>query len=321
MEIVTADIGGTHARFALAELSAGKVVAVGTPITLKTADHPTLEGAWAYFAASAGKPLPPRAAIAVACPIEGDVLKLTNSPWVIRPAQLRAHLGLEHMTLLNDFGAISRAVVSLDSAHFRNVHGPDVPLPDQGVVTIVGPGTGLGVAHVLREGGRDHVIECEGGHIGFAPQDAVEDAILAHLRRTFPRVSAERLVSGSGLGHIYAGLAAIQGVALQSTDDRLLWNSALDGSDLLATAAMERFCQCLGAVAGDLALAHGAKAVVIAGGLGRRLAEVLPESGFGARFIAKGRFEPLMATIPVKLIMHPEPGLLGAASAYAGEFQ
>ncbi|MEO5640765.1 MAG: glucokinase, partial [Sphingomicrobium sp.] len=102
-------------------------------------------------------------------------------------------------------------------------------------------------------------------------------------------------------------------------DDKMLWATALDGADALAAAALDRFCLCLGAVAGDLALAHGANAVVIAGGLGLRLKDHLPKSGFADRFIAKGRFERRMEAIPVKLITHPQPGLYGAAAAFAKE--
>jgi glucokinase len=141
--------------------------------------------------------------------------------------------------------------------------------------------------------------------------------MLAHLRKNFRRVSVERLISGRGLMNIYESLAAIEGRPLAIGDDKALWAAALSGRDSLAAAALDRFCLCFGAVAGDLALAQGAGAVVIGGGVGLRLADHLPRSGFSSRFIAKGRFERRMADLPVKLITHPQPGLFGAAAAFA----
>jgi glucokinase len=134
-------------------------------------------------------------------------------------------------------------------------------------------------------------------------------------------VSAERIVSGPGLPDIYATLAAIEGRAVHAMDDKTLWTLALEGSDSLATAAVDRFCMTLGSVAGDIALAQGGGAVVIAGGLGLRIKDILVQSGFADRFRAKGRFETLMAALPVKLITHPQPGLFGAAAAFARDFR
>jgi glucokinase len=168
-----------------------------------------------------------------------------------------------------------------------------------------------------RSDGSYDVIETEGGHVDFAPIDALEDRILANLRKNFRRVSVERLISGRGLMNIYEALGAIEGHPLAIRDDQSLWAAALAGTDSLATAALDRFCLCLGAVAGDLALAQGAGAVVVGGGIGLRLADHLPASGFATRFIAKGRFERRMADLPVKLITHPQPGLFGAAAAFA----
>ena len=158
----------------------------------------------------------------------------------------------------------------------------------------------------------------EGGHIDFAPLDAIEDAVLARLRTRYRRVSIERVVSGPGLIDLYETLAAIEGRAVQQYDDKTLWQMGMSGADSLAAAAVDRFCLSLGSVAGDITLAQGGFAgVVIAGGLGLRIKDILIRSGFAERFKAKGRFENLMSAIPVKLITHPQPGLFGAAAAYA----
>ncbi|HET9458457.1 MAG TPA: glucokinase [Sphingomicrobium sp.] len=317
--IVTTDIGGTHARFALATLDRGKVVELSEPVTLSTSEHASFQTAWEEFGRRSGIELPDELAMSFAGPVQGELLKLTNNPWVIRPALMREKLGVGRFRIVNDFGAIAFAVAELGDEHFLHLCGPEMPLPREGVTTILGPGTGLGVAQLLKVGEHSHVIETEGGHVDFAPLDSLEDQILAHLRRSFRRVSVERLVSGSGLVNIYNALAAIEGKAVTPPEDKALWAAALEGSDALAAAALDRFCLSLGAVAGDLALAHGANGVVIAGGLGWRLRDHLHRSGFDDRFIAKGRFERRMESIPVKLITHPQPGLFGAAVAFARE--
>jgi glucokinase len=319
VELVAVDIGGTHARFAIADVDHGRVTSLGDVTTLRTDTHASLQIAWEAFGELLGRALPRATAIAVACPVMGDVLKLTNNSWIVRPAQIGDRLSVDRVTLINDFGAVAHAVVNVESEHLRHLCGPDLPLPEKGVVTILGPGTGLGVAHVLRHQDRNHVIECEGGHIDYAPLDSIEDAMLTRLRRRYRRVSVERIASGPGLANIYEALAAIEGRSVEAMDDKALWAAALSGEDGLAAAALDRFCMTLGSVAGDMALAQGAKAVIIAGGLGRRLVDVLPRSGFASRFVAKGRFESMMAAIPVKVITHPQPGLFGAAAAFAEE--
>lgn len=177
-EIVAADIGGTHARFAIAEVENGRVTALGSECTLKTAEHASLQTAWENFEKQIGRALPQAAGIAVASPVHGEVLNLTNNPWVIRPAFVPATLGATRYSLINDFGAIAHAVAQLDEANFLHLCGPKRPIPVDGVVSIVGPGTGLGVGQLLRLHGRYHVIETEGGHNDFAPLDSLEDQIM-----------------------------------------------------------------------------------------------------------------------------------------------
>ena len=319
-QVAVADVGGTHARFALAEVEGGKVVSLGEPITLKTAEHGSFQLAWEEFGRQAGIDLPTNLAIAFAGPVGGEVLKLTNNPWVIRPSLIKERLGVDDYVIVNDFGAVGYAVATLGDEHFEHLCGPKRPLPDQGVISIVGPGTGLGVAALLRKADHYEVIETEGGHVDFAPLDSLEDRILGQLRRHFRRISVERVASGQGLWNLYEALGALEGRDLTFHDEKELWAAALAGTDSLANAALDRLCLTLGAVAGDMALAQGASAVVIAGGVGYRLKDYLPKSGFQDRFIAKGRFERRMDEMPVKLITHPQPGLIGAAAAFAREY-
>jgi glucokinase len=318
-QIAVADVGGTHARFALARIEGARVLSVDEHVTLKTAEFASFQTAWEEFGRRAGIDLPKEFALSFAGPVGGEVLKLTNNPWVIRPALMSERLGVERYTIVNDFGAVGYAVATLPDENFQHLCGPDGPLPKEGVTSIVGPGTGLGVAALLKKADHYEVIETEGGHVDFAPLDTLDDQILTHLRRHFRRVSIERIASGQGLWNVYEALAAIEGRNLTFNNDRELWTAALEASDSLATAALDRFCMTLGAVAGDMALAQGANSVVIAGGVGRRLADYLPRSGFRDRFIAKGRFERRMDEMPVRLITYPEPGLFGAAAAFARE--
>ena len=320
MPIVTIDIGGTHARFAIAEVAQGNVVDLSEPVTMKTAEHASFQTAWEAFDAMLDQPIPRAVAIAIAGPVTGDVIKFTNNPWIIRPALIKERLNVDAYTLVNDFGAVGHAVAQAADQHFEHLCGPDEPFASDGTISIIGPGTGLGVAHIHRHAGGYHVQATEGGHVDFAPLDSIEDAILARLRHRFTRVSTERVVSGPGLIGIYETLAAIEGRAIQQLDDKTLWALGMSGDDSLASAAVDRFCLSLGSVAGDIALAQGGfGGVVIAGGLGLRIKDILLRSGFDQRFRAKGRFEKLMAAIPVKLITHPQPGLFGAAAAFASE--
>lgn len=319
-QLVTVDIGGTHARFALAEVAADGSITLGEPATLHTRDHASFQTAWEDFAAQQGGALPDAVAIAVAGPVGGEVIRFTNNPWIIRPALIPEKLGVGKHTLVNDFGAVGHAVARAEASHFVHLAGPDIPLPAAGTISIVGPGTGLGVAHIWRGGSGEYRVQAtEGGHIDFAPLDSIEDAILAKLRQRYRRASIERVVSGPGIVDIYEALASMEGRAIQPLDDRTLWQLGTSGEDSLAAAAVDRFCLSLGSVAGDIALAQGASGVVIAGGLGLRIKDTLLRSGFANRFTAKGRFAELMAALPVKLITHPQPGLFGAAAAFAKE--
>ena len=319
--IVAVDIGGTHARFVIASFADDGTITLGEPVTLKTEDHASFQTAWEDFGSMQEGDLPRAVAIAVAGPVGGEVIRFTNNPWLIRPALVKSKLNVDAFTIVNDFGAVGHAVARAQDSDFLHLTGPDQPLTDEGTISIVGPGTGLGVAQIYRDGqGGYRVQATEGGHIDFAPRDMIEDAILARLRKRHNRVSVERVVSGPAIVDIYATLARMENRSVIEEDDRTIWQAGMSGEDSLAAAAVDRFCLSLGSVAGDIALAQGGfGGVVIAGGLGYRIRETLAQSGFAERFQAKGRFQTLMSTIPVKIITHPQPGLFGAAAAFAKE--
>lgn len=320
IELVAADIGGTHARFALAQIAGDGAIRLARPHILATSDYSGLPQAFAAFCATLERPWPRRAAIALAAPVDQASLvpvRLTNNRWVIHPEDLALSLGLDRALLLNDFAAVAHAVMHAGPGALQPVCGPAAPLPPAGTISVIGPGTGLGVAQIHREAGGYVVQPTEGGHIGFAPCDALEAAILARLRAQHGRVSAERVASGPGIVAIYEALCEAAGAAPALLEDRAIWQAALAGGDPLACAALERFCLCLGRIAGDLALAHGARAVVLAGGLGHRLRAMLGQSAFATGFCDKGRYGPRMADLPVQILTLAEPGLMGAAAALA----
>jgi len=316
-EIIAADIGGTNARFARATLDAAGLPTLGTVHKYKVADFPSLAACWRAFAADDAGDLPDGAAIAFAAPIAQAQIKLTNSSWVIRPATLADELGLKQVRLVNDFEAVAHAVSRLSPENLPLLFGEDRPFPRDGGVTVIGPGTGLGVALIAYDDGRPHIIATEGGHLDFAPLDALEDRILDYLRGKYLRVSVERIVSGPGLNNLHKAMATLSHEPVVLMDDADLWQAALDGTDSAARAALERLCLSYGSVAGDLALAQGPHAVVLAGSLTQRMRDfLLTQSGFHGRFTAKGRYETLMRTIPVRIAVHPEIGLFGAAAAW-----
>jgi glucokinase len=314
--IVAVDIGGTHARFAIARSHAGGI-ALGGIVTLQTRDFADFRSAWNQFSEIHGRMLPRRAAIAVAGPVDGETIRFTNNAWTIRANTLAGDLGLENALVLNDLEAAAHAAMHCGEKHFQAI-GPCGSTPTRcGITSVVGPGTGLGVAYIRREGSEWTVHPTEGGHAGFAPVDEFEEALLRRLRNRFHRVSIERVASGPAIVDLYNALADKEGRPPTEADDRTIWRRALVDEEPHSLAAVERFCQALGSVVGDIALTHGADSVVIAGGLGLRLAAYLPASGFLDRFRAKGRFADHMVRIPLRLLIHPQPGLLGAAAAGA----
>ena len=319
-DIVAVDIGGTHARFTIAAIAKDKSITLGEPVTLHTEDHASFQTAWEDYCERMGGTLPDGVAMAIAGPIKPDIIRFTNNPWMIRPPLIGEKLGCSRYTLVNDFAAVAHAAARAPADDFVHLANPNTDLPATGTISVLGPGTGLGVAHFWRgPHGQVHVQSTEGGHSDFAPVDSIEDAILARLRKRHTRVSDERVVSGPAIVDIYQTLAAMEGRAVVELDDVAIWTAGISGEDSLASAAVDRFCLALGSVAGDIALIQGASGVVIAGGLGYRIRETLLSSGFASRFAAKGRFAGMMADMPVKLIVHPQPGLYGAAAAFAME--
>jgi glucokinase len=156
-QIVSVDIGGTHARFAIATIADDGAITLGEPETLHTCDHASFQTAYDDFRTRSGGTLPRAVAIAIAGPVGGEVIRFTNNPWIIRPALVAEKMDVDTFTIVNDFAAVAHAVARADADHMLALAGPDVPLPQEGAITVIGPGTGLGVAILLRHGGAYHV--------------------------------------------------------------------------------------------------------------------------------------------------------------------
>jgi glucokinase len=313
-----ADIGGTNARFALTDLNSDHP-GIEQARSLPCAEFASLQHAAEHYLQQVGvQPL--RAAIAVASPVDADEIRLTNRAWSFSRSELQKTLRLDELRLLNDFGAVAWAVPSIDAADRITVHG-DAHAPLRGPVTVLGPGTGLGVAMLVgtAESGWN-VVETEGGHVSFAPLGDEEQAIARWLSARFGRASNERLLCGTGLSHIDAALAGEDpGSPLERSlsmrEPGAIVAAALEGHDLLARRTLARFCAVLGSVAGDAALIHGARTVMIAGGIVPRFVPFLRSSAFRERFLAKGRFAAYLESVAIHVVTHPHPGLLGAAVA------
>ncbi len=321
------DIGGTNARFALTDLAAPNVELLHSQ-SLPNADFASVQHAVEHYLASIDAK-PKLAALAVACPVGHDEIRLTNRAWSFSQRELQRTLGLEQLRMINDFGAVAWAIPSLERDSLITLHG-DASAPLRGPVSVLGPGTGLGVAQLV--GSREHgwhVVETEGGHTSFAPIGEEERAISAWLTAQHGRTSTERLLCGKGLSEIdmvLRGASVVLPSNLSGPGETSLLKptlrdpadivaAALEGHDLAARQTLARFCAVLGSVAGDCALIQGARTVVIAGGIVPRFIPFLRSSAFRERFLAKGRMATLLESVPIHVITHPHPGLLGAATA------
>jgi glucokinase len=303
------DIGGTNARFALVQPD-GSLARVRV---LATDDYPTIADAIAFYFAKFPAERPDQAVIAVAAPVTGDQIAMTNHPWRFSIAGLQRELRLTRLQVVNDFVANALAVPHFAASERVQVGG-GTPLADA-PIGILGPGTGLGVSALVRSGERWVPIQGEGGHVTMAPADTRESEVLDLMRRRYDHVSAERVLCGTGLVNLYNALCELDGVRAAALTAAQISDPRTETEDPHARAATEMFCAMLGTVAGNLALTIGARGgIYIAGGIVPRLGATFADSAFRGRFEAKGRFRDYLAEIPTYVITRSEPALLGAAS-------
>lgn len=304
--ILLADIGGTNARLTVAEhgrFRPAKNYAV--------ADFPgPADVIRTFLGDSALMAVPGQAILALAGPVEGGHGRLTNGVWQFDAEALAGELGLSRVTLVNDFAALAHGLPHFTAKDLCRVGGGDASEDAPSVV--IGPGTGLGTAaFVPVDGGV--VLATEGGHVTLPAEDGREAEILAILRDRYGYVSAERVLSGSGLELLYDVLHVVDGSdgpAHRSAGE--ITGCALAGSCATCLATLQTFCAMLGTFAGNAALTIGARGgVYIAGGIVPRFTEFLAKSDFRERFEAKGRSREWLSGIPTFVITHPDPAFPG----------
>jgi len=311
--LLIGDIGGTNARFALADLD-------GTGFrderTFACSDFNSPEGAVQTYLMEIDAPAPTVICFAVAGPIIGDAVRFTNNTWHIAVSSLAATFRCETVHLTNDFEAIAASLPHIEPEHLQpigTVPAGHLGQPDFSVC-VMGPGTGLGAAGLIRRSGMDIPVVSEAGHVGFAPESRLQAEILSVLQSRFRRVSDERLISGMGIENIYWALGQVGDLRLAPTSDARIFELAEDREDPIARQAIDLFFEILGQVTGNFVLSMGAfDGAYIAGGIAQRHAGLLATSRFREGFENKGRHQALLASVPACLITHPQPGLLGAA--------
>ena len=311
--LLIGDIGGTNARFALADPGKPAFMDVHT---LQCDDYESADVAIKHYLKTVKAGTPRAICLAAAGPIIDRRVRFTNNHWEIAADDLAAEFGIDAVRLLNDFEAIAYSVPFLAEEDCMPIGLPE-PRPldaEHYMVGIIGPGTGLGAVGLRKHGDLYLPIAGEASHGGFAPETQVQIDILKALRERFDRVSSERLVSGPGLENIYWALMRIHGEKRAHLKPADIFKAAIDNTDPLASEAVQMFFEVFGQVAGDLALALGAEdGIFIAGGIAKRYPDLLKNSRFRSGFENKGRHRSLMERVPTQLILHDQPGLLGAA--------
>lgn len=311
-----ADIGGTHARFAIAE--AGRTPAA--PLALATADYSDFAEALADYRRRTGLAgAIAGAAVCVAGPVIAGRATLTNCDWELCVSRIREAVGGGECALVNDFTAVALSLTSLDEGALRKLGGGEAE--DGAPKAVLGPGTGLGVSGLVRDARGGYApVEGEGGHVDLAAANARERDILAWLQERHGHVSAERVLSGPGLRALYAALAALdgdEGVDIPASEE--IARLAQRAGSPLAVEAVALFTAWLGAVAGDLALTLGARGgLYVAGGIVREWGTRFDAAAFRARFEAKGRFRSYLEEIPAWAITDPYPAFKGLLALTRG---
>ncbi len=312
--ILVGDVGGTNTRFAVVTATGAPPWRIAHRIQLE-GEFPDLPAALrAYFDRAGMDEIPDDAVIAASGPVTAGRVRLTNRPLEIREDELR-HFGFERVLLINDFAALAFAADALGPEDVRPI-GPTLEGIAEEPISLLGAGTGFGVSCLVRNRGRAIALTTEGGHIGFAPTGNQQMAILSCLQARFGRVSVERILCGHGLETLHGIMDEFAGREHQPLGAEAITAGALGGQPA-CRATLSLFCSIFGAVAGDIALAHGARGgVIIGGGIAPQIESFLLESPFRESFEHKGRLSDYVKAIPTRLIVNPDATLLGAARAY-----
>ena len=305
---VVADLGGTNIRLAVLDLMSGEL---SHTQEYACAQFTNIEPALTQYFDS----LPDTVShlcIGIACPVEHDQITMTNLHWAFSKQALTEKFRLKKLFVINDYTAISFAVPFLSAQDKIQIGGGQEVV--DGVKAIFGPGTGLGVSHLIKQGSKWISLDGEGGHASFAPNTRLQSDVLLLLQEKFGHVSAERLLSGQGIENIYHALCQLAGKPVIFADAATISNAALNNECEIATQTLTLFCQAMGGFAGNLALSLDCRGgVYIAGGIVPRFIDFFQASQFRVFFEGKGRLKTSLQAIPTYLIIHNNPVLLGAA--------
>ena len=313
-----ADIGGTNARFALADVAGAHPLHADSVRSFEVANFQSLAAAAEHYLEgfAAERARIAAGVFALAGRVDGDAARITNHTWTISCASTQRALGLPKLRLVNDFAAQAMAISLLGAEDLASI-GDVAWKPSSArsrTYGVLGPGTGLGVGALIVREGCTFALETEGGHVSFAPGNDEESHLLERMAERFGRVSNERLVCGTGLVNIHRALCEMAGEQPPELQPQDVTAGAATG-DARCRHAVEVFCGVFGAIAGDLALTLGAwDGVFLTGGLVPKMLDVLRASAFRRRFEAKGRFAAAMAAVPTVAVLHPQAGLLGTAA-------
>lgn len=324
---LAADVGGTHARLAVARPTAeGAAPEILTYRKYACGDWPSLVAIMRHFVDGNPEVVLDRCALACAgFAVDGDIINV-NLPWKVSLSDLRRELNLQALTLVNDFAALACAMQFLEPASATPLSRA-IDSTERGPRVVVGPGTGLGTA-VLFPGHPNQsrqipwVLATEAGQTSLAPGNALERDVLAVLAKEGGYVSIEDVVSGPGLLRLYRALGDIRKQAAVLDAPELITQAASERQDALAVQALDTFCALLGSFTGDLALLYGAGGGIwLAGGILPQIKDFLMQSRFQERFLAKGRMRAFLERVPVYMIEHGKLGVIGAAQCHVTAMQ
>ncbi|MBT3136713.1 glucokinase [Alteromonas sp. ALT199] len=303
-----ADVGGTNIR--VARVSESGVTDIKKYMCN---DFASIDLAIAQYFSDMPEHSFTQGCIAIACPVLGDQVVMTNHSWAFSQNALRSQLKLDALFVINDFTAVAHSLPVLSKEQVVQIG--EGTAKENGNIAVFGPGTGLGVEHITMTSTGWQTLDGEGGHVDFAPVDETDVVVWRHLQTTLGRASAEEVMSGRGLHNIYTALANDASAPVAFTEPAQITEAALNGTCELAEATLTQFCRIMGSFAGNLALNMATTGgIFIGGGIANRFPEFIQNSDFRARFEAKGQMKHYVKDVPTYLIAEPDHGLLGAAA-------
>ncbi len=311
---LVADIGGTNARFAISNAQNHQIV---VHENLNCQDFNNIDAAVCYFLAKhVNDYLIKYACFAVAAPVMNNRVKFTNSHWYFDIDKLQRKLDLEKLLVINDFKAQACSIPFLQDSDSIVLIKPNKKVPNDLPISIIGAGTGLGVASLHYIDGNYLAMTSEGGHAGFTPSNDMENEVLSYLMSRFGYVTREHILSGPGIVNLYQAVASISKVDAPLNEPYLITQAALEKNDPLALTVLTMFCQIMGTVCADIILTQGSNgALYIAGGIAPKIQKIFEQGAFSERFLRKGSAYEFLRYTPVYLITQSLTGLIGASAA------